>query len=284
MMPSDLPSGLNYNNNSCYIDSVLMPLLSVKSDFVKTNILEKKIEKKLNEKYTEIQKELYFLSFYLQKGYQNLSSKNLRLLLLEKFVGCNMEDAGEFLLYIFDIFKVEDVIRRKRTYVIDNDENIILISDVKHNSSPIISIHSSFLKKERVHLSDVIKNFEETFLDKNNLYFYRGNYYSHLISYEFFVKAKYLVFYANRLYVENGREKRSYTEIIPSEEIKIGNDILKIFAIVMHENSHYFCYLKINGEWYYYNDNPGGQKYVLKKVNSLNFFRNGILFFYQIEI
>ena len=64
---------------------------------------------------------------------------------------------------------------------------------------------------------------------------------------------------------------------------------LNLSAVVVHTGgSHYVSTFKCEGDWYWYDDNPGGDRYVIKKVGTFesmiktkpNPLSHGTLFFY----
>ena len=96
------------------------------------------------------------------------------------------------------------------------------------------------------------------------------------------IRAEYLVFYAQRLY----ETKRNYNNIVPIKQIKLDN-ILNLFAIIVHRNYHYTCYIKCDKNWFYYNDLSDNIVYVgtyndmLKTKPSVK--SEGVLYFYKVD-
>ena len=79
------------------------------------------------------------------------------------------------------------------------------------------------------------------------------------------------------------------TEIIPSEQILLSKHVLSLSSIVVHQGihtgGHYTAYLKIKGNWYYYNDigpsikKIGNYRDLLSSSPSVT--RHGTLHFYS---
>lgn len=280
-------SGLNYNSNSCYQDSILTVLLSQPSNFIDENILNKAV----NDDIFPIQEELIRLAEGMRNEKQNLTCIKLRALLsklktikkYQNFHGRGMQDAGEFLLFIFSLFNVEGVTRRHSSYVVEND-NPIITRDILNTESPIINIHSETIRDQKEYnLENAVYYQELIDLDEKNMYFYAktGKYYARRIESYRIIDASYLIFYVNRLYKDGRHVKRSTTDIIAPSSLYIENKKLKLFGVILHSSLHYTAYIKCQGQWYMYNDNPSGSRYRLEKIEKPDWRKTGILFFYK---
>lgn len=267
---------LENTGNSCYLDSVLVPLFIEPIPFIQENILNKNIReiKSPHCSYTNlenIQKELVRINESISgKGNIKVCTTLRRYMKScpstsgENFYDTGPHDSGEFLQYLFTLFDVNGRTYSKTT-IITNDlspvpKKYIVSSNITITASPVILIQPfQLIDKESVNLSDMIEQKEDAIFDRENLYRYQGNLYKRRIEKIETTEAEFLVFYPSRKYInEHRREKRLYTEIIPDKHI-LG---LNLFCIVVHMAGHYTAYLNYGGYWYYYDDLRSSLKYV----------------------
>lgn len=291
--------GLNYNNNSCYQDSVLICLLGIPNNIINEQILYKdlsSIKKKIvicdqNEyidyqNRLEIQKELNNITLYMRSGVneETYECTNLRNLLKrcpgsQNFHLGREQDAGEFLQYILGIFQVE-IMRIKRVTIVANEQKYFQTSENISLTLPILTISIFQLSNDTYDLTASLHIEEDSYLDVNNRYKDAdGNLYNRRLEIMDVLDTPYLVFYAQRLNYDNRRNK---TRIIFPPEIRIGNRFLYLSSIVIHQNNHYTCYITKCNKWYYYND----MNEDLKKIESLKYANPdpevlGTLYFYN---
>lgn len=313
-------TGLNYTGNSCYQDSTLLALFAIPNDFITKNILEKDLkpisEKKNRdiicssntkrdlERRTAIQRELINITKSM-RGEIEPSQRvkycsNLRGLLRkcpstsgQAFYGTGTQDAGEFLQYLFALFEISGVIRTRRTMVTNDmgdDPQMVKIREIDDVTSPIILIPAmQLMRYNSIRINYFLIQQEDAIFDQSNLYKGPdGRMYRRRIEENIVVKGDYIIFYAQRLYNFGQGEKRSYTEIVPNETIKVGDKKLDLFAIVVHENVHYTCYIKCGEDsWFYYNDLTnlilpvGTYKQMLAEKKYPNPKTKGVLYFYK---
>lgn len=296
-------TGLKYTGNSCYQDSVLLALLAIPNDFITENILErdmKSVSKMPNREIVyscdeksdcktrrSIQKELVHITKSMRgEGEKVEYCSKLRSLFKtnkQSFHGTGMQDAGEFLQYLFAIFQVHGVVQ-SRTSMLTNKIGDIPIVNKKtiYETSPMVLIPSQNII-DNVSIETFLNHKEDVILDMKNLY--RGadgvNYHRRIETVDI-IRAEYLVFYAQRLY----ETKRNYNNIVPIKQIKLDN-ILNLFAIIVHRNYHYTCYIKCDKNWFYYNDLSDNIVYVgtyndmLKTKPSVK--SEGVLYFYKVD-
>lgn len=313
----DCPSfrGLDYTGNSCYQDSTLLALFAVPNNFITENILQKdlkpisKSEQKLiscgrnpkkDFKYRKnIQDILIDITESMRGKKETRYCSGLRQAIqncpgAERFHGTGTQDAGEFLLYLFSIFQVEGVEKVRETSVTNYLEpipkRIKQIREVKEKSSPLISIQDPGGKNLK--LSEYLYSIEDAVFDSDNLYRHEksGKLYKRRIESSKVVKAPYIVFNVQRLYIDNrGIERRNHTPVICPEEIHVGDNTLKLHAIIIHVSVHYTCYIRCNKFWYWYDDNPSSRHHYIKLVGSYDDMLNsepnprrlGTLYFYS---
>jgi len=279
-------TGLKYTGNSCYQDSTLLALLAIPNDFVTANILEKNVKSisRLSNREivcdnnTEldyrrrqaIQNELVRITKSM-RGEISSSDRvqycsNLRALLKgcpsasrQEFYGTGTQDAGEFLQYILALFQVNGL-ERIRSTDLTNDlspipKKTLTSRMIKEEVSPVVLIPAEALVS--VPIKYYLTQTEDAVLDAANLV--KGpdhQRYKRRIEQTVITKGDYLVFYVQRLSLHGERPVRLYTKINPSETIELARSSrsLSLFAIVVHKNVHYTCYIKCDDIWYYYND------------------------------
>lgn len=296
-------TGLNYTGNSCYQDSALLALFAIPNSFIDKNILNKDVGEIKGKCQVNIlrsmQGELRNITNSMRTGDKNKYCSNLRAIIakcpaVQKFHGTGTQDAGEFVQYLFDRFKIPDI-SMQRSGFLTNDLNLIPKDVLKskkiiETSSPIVTID---LREEdkSVKLSDFLVQETDTIFDEYNSVLGRdGNYYRRRVGKTEILDAEYLIFYSMRLKLDNrGKEKRYYNEIYPDEKIRIPNSgrILNLHAIVVHRSVHYTCYIKCGETWFYYNDISntivpvGNFEKALTEKGKPNVKTEGVLYFYS---
>jgi ubiquitin C-terminal hydrolase len=304
--------GLNYYGNSCYLDSTLLALLARQNNFIDQNILfkdfknsklfcsenkeqdylfRKNIQNELNNITNTIRKKSGYNvenCVVLRELFKKCSSKTE-----QKFYSTKMQDAGEFLQYLFSIFNVEETKSKQTIYVTNNlesDQDAVIIQDRLVTISPIILLpeYHQIEYDDSINIQNYIYNIFETIFDENNLYVSKtGEKYQRKIE-KNIISGDYLVFYAQRVYLDdNGSKKRHYKKIIAPENINTKKQ-LNLHAIVVHKSLHYTCYIKCGNNWFYYNDINNTIKLIgeynnLKSINDSppNPFTHGVLYFYS---
>jgi hypothetical protein len=314
-------TGLKYKGNSCYQDSVLLALLAIPNEFINEEIVNKDMEKisnddkrdikcseysNLNDKIrrNKIKKELIKIMNSMRNNddrYKVETCSMLREYIKDcpsiggqAFHGTSTQDAGEFLIYLFTLFNINNVTEKKIINIVSNDiendvyslKNYVLISERTEYVSPIINIHSNSLIDTKI---DFYLNMEDDIVfDSNNLYRDRqtGELYKRKITKDSIQNSDYLIFQIQRLTFGN---ERLYYEIIPSEYIILPNKKkLYLHAIVTHKKTHYTCYIKCNNSWFFYNDMRENIEYIGKYDDMFidsdrpNPSKMGILYFYSL--
>lgn len=309
--------GLNYTGNSCYQDSTLLAMLAIPNTTISRYILLSDVREitELPKKWTvcsedpetdynlrkSIQDELIRISNSMRKvGKPVNTCSNLRKLIsrcpgTEEFHGTGMQDAGEFVSYIFNLFQIDVATTSNTTYVTNdlNEEpkwlNIGKITDKQ--SSPIVAVLSGQIEdgKEK-QINGFLVQVEDAVLD--NSYVYEGKEYIRRRRVWKMETSPYLVFYIHRLHrtydMINGKfkvkEKKLRTSVLPVQ--KIGK--LSLSAIVVHSHNHYTCYISCRGIWFYFDDNPSGKSHAISRIGSYDDMllrtpsplKDGTLYFY----
>lgn len=297
--------GLKYTGNSCYQDSTLLALFAIPNDFITKNILRKDLRSMQNreiscgrndyENRSAIQKELQRITGSMRGELPTVDyCSSLREILKQcpspgrqAFYGTGTQDAGEFLQYIFAIFQVGGVLR-VRTTIVTNDLDGFrgkIVNQIEEQTSPIVLIPAKeFPKIDIDYFLDVTD--DAIFDSKNRYKAPDGILYRRRIERTTILKGDYIVFYAQRLHVDGGKQIRTYNQIIPSETIRL-NKTLHLFAIVVHRNAHYTTYIKCEQRWFYYNDLSsnivpiGTYDEMLRQKNEPSVQSEGVLYFYK---
>lgn len=302
--------GLSFDNNSCYMDSVLFCLFAIPNKLMENEILYKNLVSisKNNRKWIscgKTSKEDYYNRLEIQNELKNIvnfmrtdENKNseytctdLRKLIencptSQKFHSDEEQDAGEFLQYIFNIFEVKTT-RIKRTTIVTNDlsDNLIENDYIQthkqiDDTTPIITISVFDLKSDSYYLSNSLFVQEDSLLDYENRYrdSNTGRLFKRRIEINKVIDSEFLVFYVQRL---NYDGRRNTTEILLEENIEIGDRTLYLYGIIVHKSRHYTAYIKDNGVWYYYDDIKDGRINRVDSIENTNAFKLGTLFFYK---
>lgn len=314
-------TGLRYTGNSCYQDSTLLALFAIPNKFITENILQKNIRPisdkpnreivcglNQNDDYKrrrKIQNELIRITRSM-RGELPVSERtqhcsNLRGLLRscpsasrQEFYGTGTQDAGEFLQYLFALFQVNGL-RKIRTTDITNDiskipSQTLTTLQIEEEVSPVILIPAlTLMQFSRININFYLAQTEDTVLDRENLVLGPdGKRYKRRIEQNVITSGKYIVFYAQRLILGGRKAERIYSSIVPNEriELPLSEKYLELFAIVVHQQAHYTCYIKCDeNNWFYYNDlkpeiEPvGSYQNMLKRKPSVE--TEGVLYFYK---
>ena len=183
----------------------------------------------------------------------------------QKFHETGMQDAGEFVQYLFSLFEITGIKLKRKLYITNeltgsySSKNKSLLNlrkviDRTENTSPIVLISSETLQNlnKDININKFLIKKEDTKLDEKNLYKYENEYYKRTINIESILDAKYLIFYVQRKSIS---KNILHNKIIPNETIILPNDKqLNLHSIVVYRNYHYTCYIKCNENWFYYND------------------------------
>lgn len=299
-------TGLRYTGNSCYQDSVLLALLARPIKFIRRNILTrdvKNISSSSNREikcgqnfatdYTKrksIQDELVSVTDTIRRGKGgDYTCSNLRNLIKscpgsQQFHTRETQDAGEFLQYIFTLFDVKGM-KKTITVKITNDLSPIPKSTrlrvTKQDTIDTVPIVSVIPGEETdLTLASLLRQTDDSFIQG-----YKGpdgKEYRRRIEITDITDAEFLVFSIQRTFLNNrGVEQRSFVRILPSEKI-MG---LELYAIVVHRNVHYTCYIKCDQGWFYYDDTKDTIKYIGNYTDMLKNnpspVREGTLYFYS---
>lgn len=221
----------------------------------------------------------------------------------EAFHGGKTQDAGEFLMYLLNIFELLSVsLQKSYSYGTDSSKNpFVLVSERKENTSPIVSIVETVLitlDKDKTHfLTKFMIQSDTAKFDKKNIwkpttgqhkgkeFKYRKNVIKQV------AQVPFIVFYIKRSFIDaRGKEKFYTTKMYPPEKILMPSyQTLHLSAIVIHTGgAHYVAVLKRKDSWWYYNDigtqldkiGSYNDMIKFKGQSSINPLTHGTLYFY----
>ena len=239
--------GLRNVSNSCYIDSIFIALFANKN-----KIIDNFFSTLQND---SIQKEILRIRDSIQGRGNVITCTNFRRKLSQldyqyDFHTKRMQDAGEFLMFLFSIFRVESTIKKRSTIVYNNKREKIKVSEQRMVDSPIISISPFFLSDESS-LEDYIHQKDTVKLSNENRFRHYGQLYKYRTECNDIVYSTFLVFYIQRLM---GDDERDYSSIDIPEVLDVEPKELQLSSIIIHQDMHYTCYFRCEKTWYYYDD------------------------------
>jgi ubiquitin C-terminal hydrolase len=310
--------GLNYIANSCYQDSVLFALFAIPNSTITEHILIKNVQdiSDYKNKWTicgsnneedysirkNIQDEIINITNSMRKIEKTQNCSTLRYLMSfcssqQNFHLGGQQDAGEFLTHIFRLFQIDFSISTTTTFVTndlgDNADWIKVGCTTDNMASPIIDVSSfQIINKSKIYINEFQIQVDDDTFTEDNFFLFNDKYYKRRKCINKIFNSPYKVFrihrvhrteevLRNRIKVKNVKLK---TIIIPVQ--KINN--LDLSSIVVHKGRHYTCYIKYRGIWFYYDDNPGKNSYVIIRVGNYDDMinstpsvkTNGVLYFY----
>ena len=293
-----VPRGLNWIDNSCYLDSILFCLFASPKTFIDdmlnknldnisqeikddstTNFCGKDSDADIDNR-KQVQKQLKNIyNSITRKGKPVEDCSEFRRSIVncrglgdeDPYHTAEQGDAGDFLVYLFKILPVKKAIKKIIEYGTDDlspsPSNPTEISTVYDKSSVVYVVDNNILldlPETGSYISDLIKEINdsgEQYYDKT---------YKRLIQIRTIVSAPIIVVSVKRLIEEKPKKKICYTSIYPDETISIEDGTkFSLYAVVMHTGGcHYVCVAKYDEIWYYFDDVPYGKDQTLKKFNT----------------
>jgi uncharacterized UBP type Zn finger protein len=258
---------ISNENNSCYIDSLLVALFHFKNRVVYNMFFKNKLEHKYA---SQIQDELYNIYKYINKN-ENTENKQCNMIrkYLEKYyrelvmINDNnkifFNNMDNWLTQQIDIFEL--ITYLDKIFEFKNNVNV-KDGNNKYKRNMIYEVSSSYLmRKSKFDISSIIPNRIDKYdFDKKN---YFKNSKGKLIKH---YEKEYNILKTNgvmliEIYRNMGYENKLTTKIIYPNTIKIVGDKkeLKLRSIILHkgdtvESGHYTTLLKRNGKTYEYDD------------------------------
>ena len=283
---SDTFSGISYQSNSCYMDSVLLSTFINPSIF-DTEILSKNIDLsttiKCTNNTTDLQKDIAYRK-QLQSVLNDISTSlrsespsvdnvsDLRKAIRhckgsEDFHKTGTQEASEFLMYLFDKFEVNVATFIKYTYGYNDKKKKVLTSRQEYKDTPLIDIRLDGLNPKNVYvITSFVKQYEKASTSYKSVIDGIPMEFSNRLEITL-KKSPVIIFSANRLV---DRDHFSKVKLLPPETMFSSYSTLSLSAIVLHKetHAHYVCMFKKNGVWHYYDDSPGKSLYTIKKIGS----------------
>jgi len=287
---------LSNTRNSCYQDVVLVSLFATKNTFIHNQFFMRSDRPKIQfceskEDLRAIRNELFSIYNSIRKkserkdtcsSLRNLLGKCRRHKQHEFHLG-GMEDAEEFVVFLFELFGIEGVVKERITYAANKGETPVPTSFISESSSPVILVPFTDLR-ENIRLDNFLEKKDVSNLDSKNLFKYDGQLYNTRIQISSVVKAEYLIFSIQRLFSAGIQTVRNFHKVVPEAQIRIGQKVLSLTSIVVHKGHHYTAYIKVNSLWYYYDDLRSNLKLIGSMESMLSSSPEptvyGTLFFY----
>jgi hypothetical protein len=176
-----------------------------------------------------------------------------------------MKDAGEFLGYLLSLFPVNTSRKKIVTYGTNNmtlgvsQANLVETSVTNDTQASVIQFvdQSTLLKHSGIpvpistFLIQIQDNYPDPFDEPFKPNGPDGPSYIRRISVETLEQGDCVIFSLRRL---GEGESFIATEVIPEEEISVGDQTFHLTSIVLYTNMHYVCTIECNGNWYLYDD------------------------------
>lgn len=285
-------NGLYNVGASCYLDSVLVCLFAIPTEFVNDNILNATLKVKqgpmfdcapnrsndlVEKQYTDlenredVQKQLRSIADSITgdgkvKRCTNLRKSLRKCPVSEDYHLHGEKDAGEFLGYILNMFDTNLAYKRITSLFThelgDNPKKVVKSVVEDKNASIVQFVHGSWLssmnQKNSYYMSEFLAETRDDVFD--DLYYHKGNGYERRIVTEELISTPYLIFNVQRKYLSSrtGREIFLRTRIIPSETLSIYNGSrFQLIGVVVYTSHHYMAYFKYGYDWYFYDDMGG---------------------------
>jgi ubiquitin C-terminal hydrolase len=257
--------------NSCYMDSILLPLLLPTilnyNNFIYNQILNsdtnndcsKNIQILLNKMVSGI-KSGQILKVQ-KKSEKKITCINFREI-LEKvckqyideqtiFYGSDMQDSGEFLDFMLRRFNTDLAVRKRNTKYINTKTKKQEIAPDIYNSNSSISVSIPYGTIFNIKNSVNIKDFLE---EKTEAVISNPSYDKAEIT-EKLIDTPFIIFNVSRKIPSIKTAAFLKTPIIPTKFLTLDSGKkFYLYAITVYQALHYTCYLLCGNNWYYYND------------------------------
>ena len=237
----------------------------------------------------------------------------------QPFHGTDTQDSGEFLAYLFNLFQVDVAKTSRKSYGsndLGKDPNWVLVGEQNDNyASPIIDVVSTTIKnlKKDYNITKFVKQKQDSILDESDLWIPDKEKpditYSRRKEVIKMKESPIVIFNLIRTYgkvifskpktkkekkegkgkFKGIRKRNTWKRISAPEEMILKDKKLNLTAIVVHTGgAHYVANFKCQGEWFWYDDNPGSSAHVIKHIGSYtnmlktspNPLTHGTIFFY----
>lgn len=278
---------LKNNQNSCYIDSLLISLFNDNINFTKKIFLESPLNDTKHELIKlaeEIRAELivvYNLIQDINNTTKNNYCKNLRKMLNyyyrikypKRKINWTVEQLEPFdvITLLNDIFNID--LKNKiniKTYGCNDTKKKIILKKIKlvndniiidNNYAPIIPVEKLLSGKDLLVKTMYPKSTEDTTFDVYNLWKPNSSEFSRKIEKITYLYSSFLFIHINRNLIEpNDNIIKIRTKVIPSLKIKTKENKFNLYlrSLIIHHGEygqgHYTTVYVCKGKWYEYDD------------------------------
>ena len=288
-LPPILLTGYKNYRNSCFMDSILFPMLVVPNNYFDRVLFK---SDKCETNLEEIKQALYEQAMTMRTNRDfNLKCiaimKHVKNPVLKQLLTGNQQDDSEFLIALMDIFDLKPVSTRLTRYMSNDMQNWVKTSSVDENISVLeFKIPDDY--DESVNIiewiqRDQITDFKDQPIEdwprreENERYQYIKETYQILPC-----EALIIHIVRKNMYNEEEYEKIedpvTFSEYVKNTET---NELLELTIITNHEGDeetgHYTSYFKYDGNWFRYNDAdpvnrvaPTTWRKILRKTRTTN--------------
>tara|TARA_X000000950_G_C13919934_1_gene662872 strand:- start:6566 stop:7603 length:1038 start_codon:yes stop_codon:yes gene_type:complete len=295
-------SGLMWDNNSCYMDCILMCLLVQPATWTKRFILNSNHD---NSFKILLSTELNYLYRKIHSNTEKYSCKELRNIFNiyspeSIFTTYEQADSDEFLRYLFNIFDVgvksTGIVMQELSWgkQYPTDKWDFISERIDRKATPIWNVEIfSIINKSDTKLYNISDFLKIKSIDRVDWSTYKKN-----KNFQFQLRKREIKIISSTFlcisiprYNPFDEEKKITTKIVPVKYITIQENKLKLSSIIVHEGTqlegHYYAFIEHNNIWYLYDDiiNNGtpsliGNYTALKEKYLETIAINGVLFFY----
>lgn len=270
-------TGLDWIGNSCYLDTSLICLFTTPNSYTDTmlsmqlknfstnNIKNCSVDKHEDIRIrSEIQYKLALIAYSIRGQTPKVETcVDLRTTIsqcqntsIEDFSSDDMQDSGEFISFITQIFPLFSTLENTTT-VSNSEEDFpkeseqVYIDTITDKFGSIVQPIVNFESNESI--QDFTNRLQVTKLDDENLYYHKGVGYNTTIKRCRIVDAPYLIFDLKRLTYAGYNKTRIQ---IPEKISLDSGKEFKLIGITLYQSRHYTAAILCDNQWYHYNDIP----------------------------
>ena len=255
---------LDWEKNSCYIDSLFLTLFYSKNKFIKNEILKAPINDHGNSKLKEIGKKIKIELIKIYKRENINTCTNIRKLfenyykllkiIKPKFKLISSND--NWISSQLDVFELLELLTT--IFKIKNTTKIIDANNPAFYSNFVNMIPIDFLMTDQLHIENIYPSYETTYkLSDSDAYIDSyGIKHTTYIKKTEILKAPYLMIRISR----NFAGVKSRVKVIPPAFLKLKENKSKLYlsSMIIHygtnRSGHYISLIKIDDIWYEYDD------------------------------
>ena len=267
-------NGLRFNNNSCYIDSLLVVLLITPTTFVNDNIFFSEVEKNVDhfsvcgsisnkenkrKMVKMIQKEMRDLAIDMRYNIEVNKCTAMRDMIRnctgnDIYKEGSTADPAELLNTIFTIFNINTMSEIETVYYTNGDSDVYVGRNVI-NKPPVIQVNTVI---DGYNLYRAISNPEQDMIEGKKFFTHGGNNYRYIKKNISYPAVNFIVFHINRKIYDEKTSKLVYNNVlinIPNGFLH-RNENIYLYAIIefIPKYSHYIAYYRCDNRWLRYDD------------------------------